>query len=60
MTSETRYQGIAKFHAHLDICSQCRNHTFSLCSVGAELLKEAATGKVDEPQDEGLHEDRQY
>ena len=35
--------GIAEFHAHLDICSQCRDHPFNLCSAGAILLKEAAT-----------------
>jgi len=38
------YQGIDKFHAHLDICEQCRNHCFDLCPVGATLLQEAATG----------------
>ncbi len=36
---------IKKFHAHLDICSQCRNHCFDLCPIGALLLKEAATGE---------------
>lgn len=39
---ETVYDRIGKFHAHLDVCSQCRNHSFSLCSEGATLLKEAA------------------
>ena len=38
----TVYQRIDKFHAHLDICSQCRNHPFNLCPTGAKLLKEAA------------------
>lgn len=42
-------QRIDKFHAHLDVCSRCRNHPFGLCSVGARLLEEAATGQVDEP-----------
>ena len=36
--------GIDKFHKHLDVCSQCRNHPFGLCPIGAKLLKEAATG----------------
>jgi len=51
MTEKAVYQRIGKFHAHLDVCSQCENHPFSLCSVGARLLKEAATGQVDEPKD---------
>jgi len=34
--------GIAEFHAHLDICSQCENQPFNLCPTGAALLKEAA------------------
>jgi len=41
----TIYQRIDRFHAHLDICSQCRNNPFGLCSTGAKLLKEAATGE---------------
>ena len=36
--------GIEAFHTHLDICQQCREHPFQLCSVGSPLLKEAATG----------------
>jgi hypothetical protein len=36
---------IDKFHHHLDICAQCRNHPFDLCPEGAGLLKYAATGK---------------
>ncbi len=36
---------IKKFHAHLDVCSQCRNYCFFLCPTGALLLKEAATGE---------------
>ena len=38
------FRRIHKFHAHLDVCSQCRNHCFDLCPVGATLLKDAATG----------------
>ena len=41
------YERIDKFHAHLDICAQCRNHPFGLCATGAKLLKEAAAGKTD-------------
>jgi len=26
------------FHAHLDACSQCRDHPFALCLVGLRLL----------------------
>ncbi|HUV44287.1 MAG TPA: hypothetical protein VMW13_05595 [Dehalococcoidales bacterium] len=44
MTEESVYQRIDRFHAHLDICSQCRNHCFDLCPTGARLLTEAATG----------------
>lgn len=35
---------IKKFHAHLDVCSQCERHPFDLCPEGARLLKYAATG----------------
>lgn len=42
------YARIDRFHAHLDVCSQCRNHPFRLCVTGAKLLKEAATGQSDE------------
>lgn len=41
---EEVYARIDKFHAHLDICSQCRNYPFGLCSTGAQLLREAAAG----------------
>ena len=44
---ETVYQRIDKFHAHLDVCSQCRNHSFDLCASGAALLKEAAETSSD-------------
>lgn len=39
---------IKKFHSHLDVCSQCRNHPFGLCTKGAVLLKYAATGEISE------------
>lgn len=29
---------IEKFHAHLDLCEQCREHPFDLCVAGAQLL----------------------
>ena len=45
---EDVYKRIDRFHAHLDVCSQCRNHCFELCPTGARLLKEAATGQSDE------------
>jgi len=35
-------EAIDKFHSHLDVCEQCRNHPFGLCSTGAELLRDAA------------------
>ena len=34
-----------KFHDHLDVCKQCREHPFGLCSVGARLLREAVDVK---------------
>ncbi len=40
------YKRIDKFHAHLGICSRCENHPFALCQIGAQLLKEAATGDM--------------
>jgi hypothetical protein len=32
------------FHNHLDVCDQCREHPFNLCSTGDKLLKDAASG----------------
>jgi hypothetical protein len=32
---------IDAFHAHLDVCRQCRDHPFQLCRTGAELLVKA-------------------
>lgn len=35
------------FHSHLNICDQCREHPFDLCTVGGPLLvKAAGTAKV--------------
>lgn len=33
---------IDHFHAHLDVCEQCRNHPFNLCRKGYVLLVAAA------------------
>lgn len=30
------------FHAHLDVCKQCRNRPFDLCAKGYALLVAAA------------------
>ena len=54
MASEIVYQKIDKFHAHLDICSQCRNQPFNLCPIGARLLIDAATtanGELEEKEE---------
>lgn len=43
------------FHKHLDGCEQCRNHPHDLCTVGAVLIRAAASSVeaprffVDEP-----------
>ena len=29
-----------KFHDHLDVCKQCREHPFALCAAGEKLLVE--------------------
>ena len=29
------------FHAHLEVCEQCREHPFGMCAVGNRLLREA-------------------
>lgn len=33
---------VDEFHAHLDVCQQCRDNPFDLCPIGATLLKAAA------------------
>jgi len=33
--------GIDRFHAHLDICEQCREHPFQLCPTGVLLITSA-------------------
>lgn len=41
------------FHAHLDICQQCRDNPFALCAEGSKLLHQAATKQPDDqPQGE--------
>jgi hypothetical protein len=43
---------INKFHDHLDICKQCREHPFDLCPVGVAAMRNAAAAihstRVDE------------
>jgi hypothetical protein len=29
---------VDEFHAHLDVCEQCRNHPFKLCAEGQKVL----------------------
>ncbi len=36
-------QVIDDFHAHLDICYQCRNHPMNLCPTGALLIQRVAS-----------------
>jgi hypothetical protein len=36
------------FHAHLDVCEQCREHPFDLCRTGADLLM--AFGRVHQEE----------
>lgn len=38
-----------RFYAHLDRCSQCRNHPFNLCVLGGYLLRDAATASGSDP-----------
>lgn len=46
------------FHAHLNVCAQCRDHPMNLCSVGAKLLTLAATdSEPPVPGDEFLSGD---
>lgn len=32
-----------RFHDHLDVCDQCREHPFALCREGDRLLTAAAS-----------------
>lgn len=34
-----------RFHAHLDVCAQCRNNPMFLCVTGARLLRREAEGE---------------
>lgn len=36
-----------ELHAHLDVCRQCADHPFNLCSVGAAKLKAASQEAVN-------------
>lgn len=40
--SRQRQDTAADFHAHLDICAQCRDYPFALCAEGARRLQKAA------------------
>lgn len=33
-----------EFHAHLDVCHQCRTHPFALCATGLALLAHVESG----------------
>jgi hypothetical protein len=33
---------VEKFHAHLDLCPQCREHPLELCASGHRLLLDMA------------------
>ncbi len=37
-----------QFHQHLDECEQCRNHPFSLCKEGQELLESCKPKHLEE------------
>ncbi len=45
MTNEATTLRIDRFHAHLDVCSQCERHPFDLCPIGVKLLRSAAMGE---------------
>ncbi len=38
------------FHAHLDVCEQCREHPFDMCAVGNRLLREAGDVIMGKPK----------
>lgn len=42
--SNTGKDWMDRFHAHLDICYQCREHPFSLCKEGAKILTNPPSG----------------
>jgi len=44
------------YHAHLDVCSQCRNHPFNLCREGVQKLHEAV-GSAPLPETEKPHQE---
>jgi len=48
MTKTTEMDGIDRFHAHLDVCEQCREHPFDLCRVGGRLLHEGVVFSIEE------------
>jgi hypothetical protein len=36
------------FHAHLDVCEQCREHPFALCPKGAAILEPVVQEDADD------------
>jgi hypothetical protein len=42
------------FHAHLDVCGQCRDNPFALCPIGYELLIDAVTSEPVDLELRGL------
>lgn len=41
-------EAASAFHAHLDLCTQCRERPFDLCIEGGVLLSHAAHGLTEE------------
>jgi hypothetical protein len=41
---------VNRFHAHLDICEQCREHPLNLCEVGAYFLGKAVDAGEEVPK----------
>lgn len=39
--TNTFYQHLDRYHAHLDACPQCRQHPFDQCLTGNTLIKAA-------------------
>lgn len=38
---------VKAFHAHLDVCEQCRNNPFALCPTGLKLLETGTMSSCD-------------
>lgn len=52
---------IDAFHAHLDVCRQCRDNPFALCVEGYKLLETAAASGLPQfpivPQEKPTEDD---